>query len=199
VSQPGKIILLNGASSSGKSTLAQALQRRLPLPFWHYSIDHLLAAKILPRSRIDSGEFPWPSQREQFFEGFHHSLRAFAAAGNNLIVEHIVETSAWMNRLLVLLENLDVFFVGIHCPLEELERRERERGDRRIGEARADFEITHTFGGYDFECTTTGDVDGIASSVIGAWIARSRPGVFDTMRQALARAGSEAAGGSEGA
>jgi chloramphenicol 3-O phosphotransferase len=189
MSVPGKVILLNGASSSGKSTLAQALQQRLALPFWHYSIDHLLAANILPRSRIDSGEFPWPAQREQFFEGFHHSLPAFAAAGNNLIVEHIVETRAWMNRLLVLLENLDVFFVGVHCPLQELERRERERGDRRIGEARADFEITHTFGRYDFECSMTGDVDDIVSRVIEAWAARSRPGVFGTMREALARAG----------
>ena len=56
---PGTIILLNGASSSGKSTLAQALQTQLHAPFWHYSIDHLLSANILPRTRIDSGGFPW--------------------------------------------------------------------------------------------------------------------------------------------
>ena len=119
------------------------------------------------------------------------SLDSFAAKDRYLsvIVEHIVETRAWMNRLLVLLEDLDVFFVGVHCPLQELERRERERGNRRIGEARADFEITHTFGPYDFECSTTGDVNDIASSVIDAWAGRSRPGVFGTMRQALARAG----------
>jgi chloramphenicol 3-O-phosphotransferase len=30
---------------------------------------------------------------------------------------------------------LDVFFVGVHCPLRELKRRERQRGDRRPGEA----------------------------------------------------------------
>jgi chloramphenicol 3-O phosphotransferase len=185
MSVPGKVILLNGASSSGKSTLAQALQQRLALPFWHYSIDHLLAANILPRSRIDSGEFPWPTQREQFFEGFHHSLPAFAAAGNNLIVEHIVETRSWMNRLLVLLENLDVFFVGVHCPLHELERRERERGDRRIGEARADFEITHTFGSYDIDLTSTDDAGQLASRLAEAWAKRSPPGVFGTMLQAL--------------
>lgn len=186
MSAQGKIILLNGASSSGKSTLAQALQHRLPLPFWHYSIDHLLAAHILPRSRIDSGEFPWrPVQREQFFEGFHNSLPAFAAAGNNLIVEHIVETRLWMNRLLVLLERFDVFFVGLHCPLQELERRERERGNRRIGEARADFAVTHTFGSYDVEFTSTDDADQLASLLAEAWAARSRPGVFGTMLEAL--------------
>ena len=36
---PGKIILLNGASSAGKSSLAQALQQRLEEPFWHWSIE----------------------------------------------------------------------------------------------------------------------------------------------------------------
>lgn len=180
---PGHVILLNGASSAGKSTLALALQRRLPLPFWHYSIDHLKAARILPQARIDSGEFPWAAQREQFFEGFHNSIRAFAVAGNHLIVEHIVETQVWMDRLLRLLEGLDVFFVGVHCPLEELERRELRRGDRRIGEARADFAVTHRFSRYDFECTTTVDVDGIAERVAAAWTARAVPGAFHAMRR----------------
>ena len=92
----GKIILLNGASSSGKSTLAQGLQAVLNEPFWHFSIDHLLAANTLPRARIECGEFPWRDLRPQFFAGFHHCLPALATAGNNLIVEHIVENEAWM-------------------------------------------------------------------------------------------------------
>jgi chloramphenicol 3-O phosphotransferase len=90
-----------------------------------------------------------------------------------------------MNRLLMLLENFDVFFVGVHCPLQELERRERERGNRRIGEARADFEITHTFGSYDIELTSTDDAGQLASRLAEAWAKRSRPGVFGTMLQAL--------------
>jgi chloramphenicol 3-O phosphotransferase len=178
----GKIILLNGASSSGKSTLAQALQVRLPLPFWHYSIDHLVAAQVLPRQRIDSGEFPWPTLRQQFFEGFHRSIPALAAGGNNLVVEHIVETQAWMHRLLDLLAGFDVFFVGVHCPLEELERRERVRGNRRAGEARADYEVTHTFGHYDHECPGTGETDRVVAQIIEAWTARSQPSAFDNMR-----------------
>ena len=129
---PGKIILINGASSSGKTTLARALQKNLAEPFWHFSIDHLREARVLPIERIKSGEFTWPAMRPAFFEGFHRSLPALAAAGNNLIVEHIVETPAWMVRLVQLLAPFEVFFVGLHCPLPELERRERARGDRRI-------------------------------------------------------------------
>lgn len=177
----GKIILLNGASSSGKSTLAQALQSALDEPFWHFSIDHLIAANILPRARIDTGEFPWRDLRPQFFAGFHHCLPALATAGNNLIVEHIIETEAWMQRLLQLLHPIDVFFVGLHCPLPELERREIQRGNRRIGEARADFAITHSFGLYDFEVNTTLPVHENVKAVIAAWQQRRHPSAFEKM------------------
>lgn len=181
----GKIILLNGASSSGKSTLARELQQRLPAPFWHYSIDHLNDAKVLPESRIARGEFPWPTLREAFFDGFHRSVAAFAAAGNNLVVEHIVETREWLHRLLRLLDGCDVFFVGVHCPLEELERRERLRGDRRPGEAAADLHVVHTFAGYDFECSSVEPVERNADRVVDAWAARGQPSAFDRLRREL--------------
>jgi chloramphenicol 3-O phosphotransferase len=165
----GKIILLNGASSSGKSTLAAALQNELDEPFWHYSIDHLLAAKVLPRDRIDRGHFLWKDMRPNFFAGFHATVPALAAAGNNLVVEHIVETEEWMSSLVKLLHGADVFFVGVHCPLEELERRERARGNRRIGEAKADFESTHRFCTYDMEVSSTLPASGNAKNIVTAW------------------------------
>jgi chloramphenicol 3-O phosphotransferase len=180
----GRIILLNGASSSGKSSLAQALQRQLAEPFWHWSIDHLMAARVLPHERIDSGEFAWTAMRPAFFDGFHRSIPALAAAGNDLIVEHIVETRAWMRTLVALLAPFDVFYVGVRCPLDELERREHERGDRRLGSAREDDATTHVFGAYDFEVdTTTAPVDALASDVLRAWAARTHPGAFASLAQ----------------
>ena len=137
---PGRIILVNGASSSGKSTLSQALQAMLDEPFWHYSIDHFRTG-VLPWSRIAQGNFAWPALRPAYFDGFHRCLPALAGAGNDLIVDHIIETKAWLADLLRLLAPIDVYFVGLHCPLPELERRERERGDRRIGEARTGLRI----------------------------------------------------------
>ena len=94
---PGRIILLNGASSSGKSTIARALQAQLGDPFWHISIDHLRDAGVLPLDRIRSGEFAWSEMREAFFLGFERSLAAYTSAGNDLIVEYIVETREWMD------------------------------------------------------------------------------------------------------
>jgi chloramphenicol 3-O phosphotransferase len=177
----GKIILVNGASSSGKSALCHALQATLDEPFWHYSIDHFRNTGVLPRQRIESGEFSWPALRPAFFDGFHRCLPALASTGNNLIVEHIVETAAWMSRLVRLLAPIDVFFVGLHCPLPELERRERQRGDRRTGEARQDHAIIHTFCTYDLEIDSTRPAGENAVAVITAWRARARPSAFTRM------------------
>jgi chloramphenicol 3-O phosphotransferase len=177
----GKIILLNGASSSGKSTLARAIQARIEEPFWHISIDHLRDAGVLPLARIKSGEFSWKAMRAAFFEGFDMSLAAYAQAGNNLIVEHIVETPDWMARLVRLLAPYDVFFVGVHCDLDELERREAARGDRPVGDARRDFETIHRHATYDFEIDTTRKRGDEAERAIAAWRARGAPSAFARM------------------
>lgn len=175
-----RIILIDGASSAGKSTIARRLQQRLPEPFWHYSIDHLRDAGVLPLERIRSGEFPWAGQREAFFDGFHHSLPALAGAGNHLIVEHIVETETWMATLVRLLEPFDVFFVGVICPVDELERRERARGDRHRGDARRDVE-TIPVHAYDLELDGTLDPDRNVERLLEAWRRRQPPSVFQQM------------------
>ena len=164
----GKIILVNGASSSGKSTLCRALQASSEEPFWHFSIDHFRNSGVLPMQRIENGDFSWSEMRAAFFEGFHRSLPALAAAGNNLIVEHIVETDAWMCRLVRLLDSFDVFFVGLHCSLTELEARELQRGDRRPGEARRDYSIVHTFCTYDIEIDTNARPEVLSAEVLAA-------------------------------
>jgi chloramphenicol 3-O phosphotransferase len=170
---PGRVLLLNGASSSGKSTLATALQEALDEPFLHVSSDHFVAAGMLPRRRDDDGPFDWWRHvRPRFFAGFHRCLPALAQAGNDLIIEHVIEFHAWREELARLLADLDVFIIGVHCSLDELDRRERARGDRRIGEGRAHVTIDriHTFGPYDLEVDTTAGVSTeLVNMVLTAW------------------------------
>jgi chloramphenicol 3-O phosphotransferase len=176
---PGRVILLNGASSSGKSTLAAALQAALDEPFLYVSSDRFVAAGMLPSRREDGGPFDWWHQlRPRFFAGFHRCLPALAAAGNDLIVEHVIEFRAWRRDLAALLAGLDVFLVGVHCALDELDRRERARGDRRIGEGRSHVEVDgiHTFGRYDVDVDTTAGVGAdLVDSVLTAWRHRAPP------------------------
>jgi chloramphenicol 3-O phosphotransferase len=175
----GAIILLNGASSAGKSTLARALQRRLEVPFLRFSLDiFLFGGEVLPERRDADGPFARSAMRERLFAGYYGCLAAMARAGNNLAIDVIVETMAQRRRLGEELAPFDVFFVGVHCPLPELERRERERGDRRAGDARRDLETVHGFGAYDVEVDTTEPPERSADRIATAWVARTGPGRF---------------------
>lgn len=172
------IILLHGASSSGKSTIARALQARLSLPFWHISIDHLRDAGVLPSDRFKSGEFDWKAARPAFFDGFHASLAAYAQAGNNLILEHILEDDTWPDQLRVLFAPFDVYFVGVHCPVDILEAREKARGDRPVGSARKDFETIHIGKTYDLEVQSLDGADHNADAIIAGWQSANRVSDF---------------------
>ena len=93
--KPGKIIIINGPSSSGKTTLALALQKQLDLPFIRFSFDLFIDHKAFPSEQIKSGKFSWERMRPSVFRGLHQCLPALATAGNTIIFDHIIETKAW--------------------------------------------------------------------------------------------------------
>jgi chloramphenicol 3-O phosphotransferase len=174
-SGPGRIIFLTGASSSGKTSMARSIQRAMPTPFFHVASDHL--AEIVPARRTDEGPFAWwTTVRPRFFDAFHRCLPVMAAAGNDLIVDHLIEFDFWRDQLRDLLVGLDVFLVGVHCDLDEIDRREHQRGDRMAGEGRGHIEIdrVHDLGPYDHEIDATGRLsENLATEVIDAWTKRA--------------------------
>ena len=156
----GFVIVLNGASSSGKSSLARRVQALLDLPFLLISGDQLIEAGLLPVRRDPQGPFDWLGQmRPRFFDGFH-----------------VVEHRAWRAQLDQLLAGYDVFWVGVECDLAEIDRREMGRGDRFPGEGRSHVEHDHIHehGPYDLRIdTTAGVTDTSAHTVVEAWTKRS--------------------------
>ncbi|MBB5377092.1 chloramphenicol 3-O phosphotransferase [Deinococcus metalli] len=165
----GALILINGASSAGKSTLAHALRDALPVPFLHFSLDFFLfGPHVLPRTP-DGRLREWDAIRPQVFGGFHRCLPALLAAGNNLVVDYIAETPQMWQEFRTLLAGFDVFLVSLHCPVEELERRERARGDRGVGDARRDALTVHTFTGYDLDLSCSDPLEANVQRVVHAW------------------------------
>lgn len=181
----GKIIIINGASSSGKTTLALAAQKEFDIPFLRFSFDLFLDNKALPLDQIRSGTFSWDAMRPSVFRGLHQCLPALANAGNNLIFDHIIESKSWLEDLLRSISELDVFFVGLHCSLPELERREAERGNRHSGEARADLETVHSITSYDLELNSENTLEDNVRLLIEAWKKRKRPSALDRMLQEM--------------
>jgi chloramphenicol 3-O phosphotransferase len=176
---PGAVILLHGASSAGKTTVARALQDALDRPFLRLSLDLMFFGDlVLPRRRGREGPFAWSSIKPRLVAGFCDALGAMARAGNDLVVDHIIESDADRDRLVAALRGLDVFTVALHCPVDELERRERARGDRRIGDARRDLALVARYGPYDLDVDSTEPPERNAARIAAAWQARVPPGRF---------------------
>lgn len=88
----------------------------------------------------------------KIFLGFYYSIASLAKAGNNVIVDTVLEDGIEdFKELIPILIDYNVMFVGLHCPLEELERREIARCDRQKGLAEYQFDRVHSHGVYDLE------------------------------------------------
>lgn len=168
----GRIILINGTSSSGKSTLVNGLQATLPDLWLEMGIDrfaYALPGRVLGQPTwpqlfqyVRSGgrvEGPFTIETtplgQQFVSGMHATAAALADAGLNVIVDHVLLEGAWLDECARRWAAFDVLFVGVRCPLEVVLKRELERKDRTLGQAEAQFAVVHTWRAYDVEVDTS--------------------------------------------
>lgn len=155
------IIFLNGTSSSGKTTLLKALQNSLPEPFLDMGIDRfiwMMPKRYLNRPLWDEvlGKATRAGQAGHIlFSGMHHAIAAAARAGNHILADHVFVEKRWVEECAQLFAGMNAYLVGIQCPLEVLEQRERERADRTLGQARAQFPVIHKYVQYDLEVDTS--------------------------------------------
>ncbi|WP_329540860.1 chloramphenicol phosphotransferase CPT family protein [Streptomyces sp. NBC_01358] len=147
----GRIIFLNGTSSSGKSSIARELLDILDDGvFFHLAVDGFNAM----RSKRELGERELDAALRRTRMGFHRSIAAMAEVGNDVVVDHVLSEPWRLLDCLAVLPPENVLFVGVHCPLDELVRREEARGDRPPGLAAFQYGLVHAHGDYDLECDT---------------------------------------------
>ncbi len=85
-----------------------------------------------------------------------------------------------------MLNGLDVVFVGVRCPEQELARREKARSDRQPGQAAAQLRQVHSYGSYDIECdTTTASPRDCALTIKQSLDQLPNPRAFDRLRSTL--------------
>jgi chloramphenicol 3-O phosphotransferase len=92
---------------------------------------------------------------QRAMRGMLHAIAAMADQGSNLIVDDVILDGVRAQQYREVLSPHDVRFVGLFAPLDVLERRERERGDRLVGLARWQFGRVHSGMTYDLEIDTT--------------------------------------------
>ena len=172
-----RVVILNGASSSGKTTIARAFldQRAAAGDFWLLTgIDDFLSKVPIEWMSVGSHrgaragdgicfargqegvEFRVGDVGRKLLRAYQAAVAAAARVGLNVIVDDVVIDKTHWDDWSIAIASLDVTWVGIRCSPEVAEQRERHRGDyRSTGLARAQTAVVHRYAGYDFEIDTT--------------------------------------------
>lgn len=162
------IVVLNGTSSAGKSSLARALQQAAARNLLHVQMDAFLGMQPPrlnnhqdafvfrpvegadpPEIAIETGAFC-----QQLLDGMRRSVKALADAGLDLVVDDVWLQGNEQQAYEALLREHTVHFVGVYASLEACEARERARGDRDLGQARWQHARVHVNARYDLEVDT---------------------------------------------
>lgn len=157
----GTVIILNGASSSGKTTLVRALQGALPDPYLDAGLDRflwMLPGRYLNQPLWDDVLGRATSAGQTGYRlvlGMHRAIAALSRAGIGVVADHVLVEPDWVIDCAAVLADLPAWLIGVRCPPEVLAEREAQRGDRTLGQAVAQHERVHVHGEYDGEVDTS--------------------------------------------
>jgi chloramphenicol 3-O phosphotransferase len=173
------VIVLNGGSSSGKTSIARELQAILPDPWLATCVDVFVDA--LPAAlqeggagigfAPDGGISIGPTFRAleaAWMAGVAATVRAGAAT---IVDDVFLGGAASQQRWRDALNGLRVLWVGVRCAAAVAAAREAGRADRVVGMAASQAEVAHRDVTYDVEVDTTDRSAAECATIIAAHLA----------------------------
>ncbi|MDJ0977365.1 MAG: AAA family ATPase [Erythrobacter sp.] len=163
----GRVIILNGVSSAGKTTLARQIQKSAEETWLHIAMDAFIAT--LPEGReFERDWFPIvelvrgakrlpciTTERSgaALLEEMRHLVARLAKRGFNVVVDEVADRET-IEDYRSKLRSVPSLVVKVDAPLDILNRRERDRGDRIIGLAQEQQARLHKDIDYNLEIET---------------------------------------------
>ena len=140
-----QVILLNGPSSSGKSTLSKALQtwilQERGEDYGIISIDDFM--------KLATDETIYEDDVFEINEDMCRAAAEILKQSPGVIIDHVITSARIYRQLMDLLTEFQIRTVHVTCPLEILLQREQARGNRCIGSAEASYTYLYPQDGYD--------------------------------------------------
>ncbi len=173
--QPGKLIILNGGSSAGKTSLAKAFQSISDETFLLMGIDlfwFTLPPKQTDLQKVEPEYYSWAIEEsdgkpvfhilpgpilDQLMIGRYQAIAAYLQLGFNVIADDVIWKRLWLEECLKAIEPYQTFFIHVYCSDEEGSRREQLRGDRYPGWHRGSAYYSNSDAIYDLEIDTSID------------------------------------------
>jgi len=146
------VIILNGTSSSGKTSIAKEIVNQLEKPIIFAQID--MFHGMFDFSKFATGKEAFEASQIAYLL-FDRALADMCKQEFPIIIDTVFERFEYYQNTLRATDGRSRFVVGVHCPLEELCLREKKRGDRRIGLASEQFDGIHSGKVYDMEVDTS--------------------------------------------
>lgn len=141
-----KTILINGASSSGKTSLCRALKTHLEIDTYHANLDVYLNSFSF---RSNNYGLLNDSTLFRMIKGFLKSAATIASEDFVVIIDMVVQEAEWISPILDSFASSDLYLVGLDCALSTLRIRENMRPDRIRGIAEYQIHRVHRHMIYD--------------------------------------------------
>jgi chloramphenicol 3-O phosphotransferase len=166
-------VILNGASSAGKTTIARALQRRLGVQWVVLSLDDF--SSLLHPDR------PWDwTTFHSLTQIVFGTAATCARLGLSFVVDTVFERVDCYEAYRSALAHIATLFVHVDCALPVLLERERKRSDRRQGLAAEQASRIHADYAYDLSVDSAAfSPDQCAEQIIQALEARRASAAAD--------------------
>lgn len=171
----GTVIILNGPSASGKTSIQKEFQQLMLPELWiKTGIDSLFDSPM-PDITSENMQY-WQRENstrwvttgsdstnnsvitlhtgqdgEKVAYGMNSAIAGYAQEGCNVIVDYIAYKKEWIDDLRKKLKNIPTLWIKVAISLESLEAREAARGTSPKGHARSHYDTVHWDIKYDYE------------------------------------------------
>ncbi|MET3728096.1 chloramphenicol 3-O phosphotransferase [Fictibacillus halophilus] len=169
---PGKIIILNGAPRSGKSSIASVIQNEFEGVWMNIGVDRIMdmtPEKFQPSIGLrPGGERPdLEPIIQKLYLAMYKSIVAFSREGLNVVVdvghhEGYSEEREFLQQAAQILKGTPAWFIGVRCPIDTVMKRRIEtwqKGYTPEGNIPKPIElwqnVVHDPGIYDLEVDTS--------------------------------------------
>jgi chloramphenicol 3-O phosphotransferase len=190
-----QIIFLNGCGSSGKTSIARAIQHESPDLWLTFGVDTFI--DMIPFGRQEAYLKFIPGQNERgptmhvesgtegrkLFHVMPQFAEMLAASGNNLIIDEVLLDEETLKSYVQHLRDHTVYYIGVFCDLKVMQEREVLRRDRCLGLSNNQINRVHqqALNLYDFTVDTTAISPFEAARVILSFIDENpAPKVFQS-------------------